>query len=70
MFNGVIIANAKLVVLNLSDNAFGPVGVDGLTELFASECCFTLKELILNNNGLGIHGANVSTIFSIYVAQY
>ncbi|XP_065218573.1 ran GTPase-activating protein 1 [Planococcus citri] len=54
--DGVITAKAHLVELDLSDNAFGPIGVDGLKKLFKSSSCFTLEILRLNNNGLGITG--------------
>ncbi|GIY01362.1 ran GTPase-activating protein 1 [Caerostris darwini] len=56
---GIMTANAKLVVLDLSDNAFGPRGLVGLQELLESPCCYTLEELHLNNNGLGIQGAQL-----------
>lgn len=58
--NGIITAKATLVELDLSDNAFGPIGVEGLVELFRSPSCFTLQILRLNNNGLGIAGGKVS----------
>ena len=53
---GIMAAGAKLVELDLSDNAFGPIGVDGLKELLKSPSCFTLKELRLNNTGCGVTG--------------
>ncbi|KAF8778818.1 ran GTPase-activating protein 1-like [Argiope bruennichi] len=56
---GIMTANAKLVVLDLSDNAFGPRGLVGLQELLQSPCCYTLEELHFNNNGLGIQGARL-----------
>ncbi|GBM72054.1 Ran GTPase-activating protein 1 [Araneus ventricosus] len=56
---GIMTANAKLVVLDLSDNAFGPRGLVGLQELLESPCCYTLEELHFNNNGLGIQGAKL-----------
>ncbi|XP_069131445.1 ran GTPase-activating protein 1-like [Argopecten irradians] len=56
---GIISAGAGLVELDLSDNAFGPTGVDGLIELLKSPSCYTLKELRLNNNGLGIGGGKM-----------
>ncbi|OWF37292.1 ran GTPase-activating protein 1-like isoform X2 [Mizuhopecten yessoensis] len=55
----IIAAGAGLVELDLSDNAFGPTGVDGLIELLKSPSCYTLKELKLNNNGLGIGGGKI-----------
>lgn len=52
-------AGAGLVVLDLSDNAFGPNGIVGLVALLKSSSCYTLQELRLNNNGLGITGGKV-----------
>jgi len=45
--------------LNLSDNAFGPIGVQGLERFLSSSPCFTLEELRLNNCGLGSMGGKV-----------
>jgi Ran GTPase-activating protein 1 len=53
-------AKACLVELDLSDNAFGPNGMIGLTDFLKSSSCYTLRELRLNNNGLGITGGKVS----------
>ncbi|KAL1130778.1 hypothetical protein AAG570_012019 [Ranatra chinensis] len=55
----LITANARLVVLDLSDNASGPIGVEGFKELLTSPTCYTLKELKLNNMGLGITGGKM-----------
>ncbi|KAH3830310.1 ran GTPase-activating protein 1-like [Dreissena polymorpha] len=55
----MIAANAQLVELDLSDNAFGPNGVEGIVELLRSKTCYTLKELRLNNNGLGTTGGKM-----------
>ncbi|XP_056011418.1 ran GTPase-activating protein 1-like [Ostrea edulis] len=54
-------AGAGLVTLDLSDNAFGPNGVVGLVNLLKSSSCYTLQELRLNNNGLGITGGKMLT---------
>lgn len=56
---GLCAAGTKLVELDLSDNAFGPIGVKGLAALLSSSSCYTLKELRLNNNGLGISGGKM-----------
>lgn len=56
---GLKISDARLFELDLSDNAFGPIGVEGLAALLSSSPCFTLKELRLNNNGLGISGGKM-----------
>ncbi|XP_078324728.1 ran GTPase-activating protein 1-like [Crassostrea virginica] len=52
-------AGSGLVELDLSDNAFGPNGVVGLVALLKSPSCYTLQELRLNNNGLGIGGGKM-----------
>ena len=52
-------AGASLTELDLSDNAFGPNGMEGLTDLLKSSSCYRLQALKLNNNGLGIHGGKV-----------
>ena len=52
-------AEATLTELDLSDNAFGPNGMEGLTDLLKSSSCYRLRTLKLNNNGLGIHGGKV-----------
>lgn len=57
--SGIMLSSAKLVVLDLSDNAFGPRGLIGIVKLLESSSCYTLKELHLNNNGLGIQGAKM-----------
>jgi len=48
------------VELDLSDNAFGPNGMKGLTKLLQSPSCFTLEVLRLHNNGLGTTGGKVN----------
>ncbi|XP_076286300.1 ran GTPase activating protein [Lasioglossum baleicum] len=52
-------AGTRLIELDLSDNAFGPIGVQGLASFLTSNTCYTLRELRLNNNGLGISGGNM-----------
>ena len=54
-------AGAELVELDLSDNAFGPNGMNGLLDFLKSKSCYKLRELRLNNNGLGITGGKVRT---------
>ena len=56
-------AQACLTELDLSDNAFGPVGVEALVGFLTSPSCFTLKVARFNNNGLGIKGGSVSELF-------
>lgn len=50
------IANKTILILNLSDNAFGPNGVDAFDFYLRSNT--TLNELYLENNGLGPEGAS------------
>ncbi|XP_012279503.1 ran GTPase-activating protein 1 [Orussus abietinus] len=57
--NGLCAAGTRLVELDLSDNALGPIGVKGLASLLISSPCHTLRKLRLNNNGLGISGGEM-----------
>jgi Ran GTPase-activating protein 1 len=50
-------AGTHLVEINMSDNAFGPIGLDALVAFFASPCCYSLKEIRMHNNGLGPEGS-------------
>ena len=65
----MISAGAQLVELDLSDNAFGPNGVEGIVDLLKSKTCYTLKELRLNNNGLGTTGGKVSSCFQSHIEK-
>jgi Ran GTPase-activating protein 1 len=57
--HGLVTADARLTELDMSDNAFGPIGVEGLAALLRSSSCYALDELRLNNNGLGITGGKL-----------
>lgn len=57
--DALMLAGAKLTVLDLSDNAFGPDGVKGIEKLLKSTACHTLQELRLNNCGMGIGGGKI-----------
>ncbi len=46
-------ANVHLTELDLSDNAFGPIGAEGIEHFLRSPSAFSLEVLKLNNNGLG-----------------
>lgn len=52
-------AGTRLFELDLSDNAFGPIGIEGLVNFLTSTSCYTLRILRLNNNGLGISGGQM-----------
>ncbi len=54
---GIMTSGAHLTELDLGDNAFGPRGVVGVTDLLSSPSCFTLQILRMNNQGLGHQGA-------------
>ncbi|CAH8432307.1 unnamed protein product [Schistosoma rodhaini] len=54
--NGLMVSKSQIVELDLSDNAFGPNGVVGITDLLASNTCHTLEILRMNNQGLGHEG--------------
>ncbi|KAF4106633.1 ran GTPase-activating protein 1b [Onychostoma macrolepis] len=57
--NALMTSGARLTHLDLSDNAFGPDGVKGIESLLKSTVCYTLRELRLNNCGMGIGGGMV-----------
>ncbi|XP_033826504.1 ran GTPase-activating protein 1a [Periophthalmus magnuspinnatus] len=57
--DALMLAGARLTVLDLSDNAFGPDGVKGIEKLLKSSTCHTLQELRLNNCGMGIGGGKI-----------
>lgn len=59
LFSGLKRAGAHLKELDLSDNALGPVGVEGMIDFMQSPVCYSLEELRLNNNGLGIKGGTM-----------
>merc|ERR1719481_10356 len=65
---GLLTAQARLVELDLSDNAFGPVGMEGLKTFLQSPCCYSLRELKLNNTGCGVTGGKMlaSLLLSCY----
>merc|ERR1719369_451880 len=56
---GIMTAQARLGELDLSDNAFGPVGMEGLITFLKSPSCFSLQELKLNNTGCGVTGGKM-----------
>lgn len=43
----MINAGARLSILDLSDNAFGPIGVEGLARLLQSDVCSELEVYLL-----------------------
>ncbi|KAJ2745042.1 Ran GAP Rna1 [Coemansia sp. BCRC 34301] len=51
---GVLADLPNLIELNLSDNAFGPLGAEAMSEFLSKHT--GLQVLKLNNNGLGIQG--------------
>ncbi|KAJ2475883.1 Ran GAP Rna1, partial [Coemansia sp. RSA 2052] len=51
---GVLVDFHNLIELNLSDNAFGPLGAEAMSEFLSKHT--GLQVLKLNNNGLGIQG--------------
>jgi len=57
--NGITTSGAYLEELDLSDNAFGPIGIRALIPFLQCDSCSLLKILRLNNNGLGIEGGKL-----------
>lgn len=43
LFSGLIRAGAKLKELDLSHNALGPVGVEGMVDFMSSPVCYSLE---------------------------
>ena len=68
---GIMTAHAKLVEIDLSDNAFGPIGMEGIVDLLKSPSCFTLKVLKLHNTGCGVTGGKklAETLIETYHAS-
>ncbi|UJR36401.1 hypothetical protein I4U23_029124 [Adineta vaga] len=56
---GLLTNGSRIVEINLSDNAFGPIGVKGLETFLSSSACYTLEELRLNNCGMGSMGGKL-----------
>lgn len=59
MFGAIQACGASLTLLDLSDNAFGPIGVEGIRDFLKSPSAYSLRVLKLNNNGLGIGGGKM-----------
>ncbi|XP_003702169.3 ran GTPase activating protein [Megachile rotundata] len=57
--NALCGAGTQLTELDLSDNAFGPVGVRGIASFLTSSSCYTLRILKLHNTGLGATGGKI-----------
>lgn len=56
-FGGMLMTRGHLKVLNLSDNAYGPVGAKAIATFLPN--LLMLEELRLNNNGLGPEGGQI-----------
>uniref|UniRef100_A0A0N5BIB5 Ran gtpase-activating protein n=1 Tax=Strongyloides papillosus TaxID=174720 RepID=A0A0N5BIB5_STREA len=63
MLDGITASGAMLKEIDLSDNALGPVGVEGIKKFLASESAMDLEIVKLYNNGLGIGGKTVANCF-------
>lgn len=57
LLNGISASDAKLELLDLSDNAIGPIGAPSVIQFLQSESCESLHTLMLNNCGLGPEGS-------------
>ncbi|KJH48197.1 leucine Rich repeat-containing domain protein [Dictyocaulus viviparus] len=56
--SALINAKCYITELDLSDNAFGPIGAEG--EFLMSPSAYSLQVLKLNNNGLGAGGKTIA----------
>lgn len=54
--NGLMASKSQIIELDLSDNAFGPNGIVGITDLLASNTCHTLEVSIVLKKFLTIDG--------------
>ncbi|CEF66526.1 Ran GTPase-activating protein 1 [Strongyloides ratti] len=63
LLDGITYSGAMLQEIDLSDNALGPVGVEGIKKFLASEAAINLETVKLYNNGLGIGGKTVANCF-------
>ena len=59
LLDGVTKSGAYLEELDLSDNAFGPIGMESVKPFLQSASCERLEVLRLNNNGLGLPGGSL-----------
>lgn len=59
LLTGIEASGASLEELDLSDNAFGPIGAKELKPFLSSAASEKLQILLLNNNGLGIQGGTL-----------
>ncbi|VDO28536.1 unnamed protein product [Haemonchus placei] len=62
--SAMIATNCHITELDLSDNAFGPIGAEGIQEFLVSPAAFSLEVLKLNNNGLGAGGKVIAKCLS------
>lgn len=58
LLRGIINSGAQLTLLDLSDNAIGPIGAPSVIEFLESQNATTLERLYLNNCGLGPEGSS------------
>lgn len=58
LFGGIMQSEAKILTINLNDNAIGPVTMPDLVVFLESSNCKSLKKLYLNNCGLGTKGGS------------
>lgn len=57
LLQGICQSGAQLTLLDLSDNAIGPIGAPSVIEFLQSSSSETLEKLYLNNCGLGPEGS-------------
>lgn len=57
LLKGISDSGARLTLLDLSDNAIGPIGAPSVIEFLNSPSCDNLEKLYLNNCGLGPEGS-------------
>lgn len=58
LLRGIMDSGAQLTLLDLSDNAIGPIGAPSVIEFLESQSAVTIERLYLNNCGLGPEGSS------------
>lgn len=58
LLSGISASEAQLTLLDLSDNAIGPIGAPAVVEFLNSSSCLTIEKLFLNNCGWGPEGSS------------
>jgi Ran GTPase-activating protein 1 len=62
LLKGIIESKTELTLLDLSDNAIGPIGAPSIFEFLATDAAEKIEKLYLNNCGLGPEGSSLISV--------